>query len=74
VFGIGIRIRPDPKLFGLKDSDPKLLILARIRMLLRIRRLLRIRILPFFTPNLEICFKNVLKSEQIIIISYTILE
>jgi len=53
-----IRIRPDPKLFGLKDPapDPKLLFLIRIRILLRIR------ILPFFTPNLKICFKNVLKS------------
>jgi hypothetical protein len=65
-----IRIRPDPKLFGRQDPDPKLLISDPAPD-------------PALDPDLDpslfhtklrICFKNALKSEKIIIISYTILE
>jgi len=41
---IRIQIRPDPKLFGLKDPDPKLLISDPDPDP------------PLFTPNLKICF------------------
>ena len=56
-----IRIRPDPKLFGLKDPDPD------PKLLISDPDQLRIPILPFFTPNLKICFKNipVTKSDKI---------
>ena len=32
------------------------------------------QILPFFTPNFEMSFKNVIKIDKFIIISYSILE
>ena len=54
VLGIRIRIHPDPKLFGLKDPDPKLLILDP--------DLAPDPDPPLFHTKLKISFKNVLKS------------
>jgi len=56
-----IRIRPDPILFGLKDLDPD----PDLKLLISDPDLALALDPSIFHPNLEICFENALKSEQI---------